>query len=213
MALVVLPAGGLAGTVTGGSAQYPLPGPDRTVLLLLAAVVVASACLAARLRIVAAASAAALAAAALPWPGAAGALPVVLVCTALLAALLVDASTTGSPVERPHPLVRVSLSVPLVVLVLTGALFLPSAAPVLPHAALGRWLTAPGRTTGAVAVPEALWGDLVRDGVPARRLVPAGSPAAAGAEWAVTIGARPGSAPAARFGSGAAALTVHPAHP
>jgi putative peptide zinc metalloprotease protein len=213
MALVVLPAGGLVGTVARGSAEYPLPGPDRTVLLLLAAVVLGCGCLLARLRIVAAASAAALAAAAVPWSGAASALPVVLVCSALLAVLLVDASTTGSSAERPHPLVRVSLSLPVVVLVLTGSLFLPSTAPATPHGALARWLTGPDSPSGDVAVPEVLWGDLVRDGVPAGRLVPTGSPSAGSADWAVTVGAPPGSAPAARFGSGPGALTVLPAHP
>jgi putative peptide zinc metalloprotease protein len=213
MALVVLPAGGLVGTVARGSAEYPLPGPDRTVLLLLAAVVLGCGCLLARLRIVAAASAAALAAAAVPWSGAASALPVVLVCSALLAALLLDASTRGSSAERPHPLVRVSLSLPVVVLVLTGTLFLPSAAPGLPHGALARWLTGPDSPSGDVAVPEVLWGDLVRDGVPAGRLAPTGTPAAGSAAWAVTVGVPPGSAPAARFGSGSGALTVLPAHP
>jgi putative peptide zinc metalloprotease protein len=183
------------------------------VLLLLAAVVVACGCLMARLRIVAAASAAGLVGAALPWSGAPSALPVVLVCSALLAVLLVDASTTAASAERPHPLVRGSLSLPVVVLVLTGALFLPSAAPAIPHGALARWLTGPDAPSGDVVVPEVLWGDLVRDGVPAGRLVPAGSPSASSADWTVTVGAPPGSAPAARFGSGAGAVTVLPAQP
>jgi putative peptide zinc metalloprotease protein len=212
LALLVLPAGGLAGTVARDAGEYPLPGPDRTVLLLLAAVVLACACLLARLRIAAAASAAALAAAAVPWWGAASALPVALVCSALLAALIIDAVAAGSSGERPHPLVRGSLSLPVVVLVLTGALFLPSAAPALPHGALARWLTGPDSPSGEVAVPDELWGDLVRDGVPGGRLVPTGPSSAASADWAVTVGTPPASAAAARFGSGAGTVTVLRAH-
>jgi putative peptide zinc metalloprotease protein len=87
----------------------------------------------------------------------------------------------------------------MVVLVVVGALFLPSTAPRLPTADLAAWITGPSSHGGTVAVPASLWGDLVRDGVPAERLVREG--AGAPADWTVGAGEPPpGATAVARFG-------------
>jgi hypothetical protein len=61
-------------------------------------------------------------------------------------------------------------------------------------------------------VPAALWSDLVREGVPAERMVRADEAAGATAAWAVVAG--PGGSqyesPVAVFGSGGGRLAVHP---
>ncbi|WP_448619694.1 hypothetical protein [Geodermatophilus sp. URMC 65] len=100
-------------------------GPDRTVLLLAAGLVTVAGCAFRRLRPWAAAAALALLMGALPWPGAGAALPLVVVTAVPLAMLMTDA-LIGRPVaDRPHPMVRAALAVPIGILVIVGALFTP----------------------------------------------------------------------------------------
>jgi putative peptide zinc metalloprotease protein len=204
-------AGIVAAVVMSSRGELPLEGPDRTVLLLVCGLVVAAALLVRGIRAPAAAAVVGLMLAALPWPGAGGALPVVLVTVVVLAVLLIEAWVSRSPDERPHPLLRALVALPVLVLVVVGALFTPETAPRLPHAALAAWITGPTSGDGSVAVPAGLWGDLVRDGVPLGRLARADSTAAAAAHWEVVSGEPvPDATAVAAFGSGPAALTVRP---
>jgi putative peptide zinc metalloprotease protein len=207
---LVLPVCGLGAVVAGGSAGMPLTGSERTLLLLLAAVVAGGAVAVPRLRAPAIAAATAVALAAAPWNGAAVALPAAVVAGALAAALL---RTEGAPGEAPlRPWLKGAVASGAVLLTLAGALFLPLRAPELPHAALAGWLTGPGVPAGRVAVPAGLWGDLVRDGVPADRLVRNGGPGD-GAELLVAPGRPASGAAVAVFGSGSTALVVEPVPP
>ena len=96
-------------------------------------------------------------------------------------------------------------------LVVDGSLFLPVAGRTPLHEQLAAWIDGPTSSGGTVAVPAGLWGDLLRDGVPPDRLVPAGSVAAVEADWTVTVGgATAGPPPTAAFGGGPAALMVSP---
>jgi putative peptide zinc metalloprotease protein len=187
----------------------PLRGGDRTVLLLVAGLVAAGGCVIHRLRPWAAAAGAAVILAALPWPGAGGALPLVVVTAVPLAVLIADAFVGVTVAERPHPLLRAALVVPVLMLTVVGALFVPLRAPTLPHTALAEWMTTPAAPTAPLAVPAELWGDLVREGVAPDRLHLGESVAGGAADWMVATG-KIGTDPraVARFGSGAGALTV-----
>jgi putative peptide zinc metalloprotease protein len=209
-ALLVVPVAGLTAGLAGGSAEFPVDGSERSLLLLLAALVVGAGLFVRRLRLPAAVACSVTLLAAVPWPGAGRALPMSLVAVALVGTLLIAASTSGEPGTRPHPLLRVALALPVAVLVVTGALFLPVAGRTPPHQELATWIeeAPPG---DPVVVPAGLWGDLLRDGVPPDRLVLA-DPASAGARgWTVSVGPSPaGPPPVAVFGSGPTAVTVHP---
>jgi putative peptide zinc metalloprotease protein len=212
---LVLPFGALGAAVAAGRAGMPLDDSERAVLALVAAAVVVAALGMRRLRPPALAVASTLVLAALPWPGAARALLLALLAVIGLAALLTDAFLRGPVAQRPHPLLRGAVVVPVVVLTMVGTFFLPAAAPVLPHAELAAWITDPAAPAGRLAVPPGLWGDLVRDGVPADRLVRATTPRAASvADWAVEVGgAGPPVRALAGFGAGPTALTVVPLPP
>jgi putative peptide zinc metalloprotease protein len=126
-----------------------------------------------------------------------------------LGLLLVDA-LVGVPVaERPHSLLRAALAVPVLVMTFVGGLFMPASSPAFPHAELAAWITAPAGPSAPLSVPAAVWGNLLRDGVPPDRihLAEPGDNAADG--WAVVSG-RVASDPRAvvEFGSGAGTLTV-----
>jgi hypothetical protein len=149
--------------------------------------------------------------AALPWTGAGSALVLTVPATVLLAMMLVESVTQGPVTQRPHPLVRALVAVPALVLVVVGALFRPVAGGPAPHADVAAWITSPDAPEGRVAVPPGVWADLVRDGVPAHRLLPA---SADDADWLIESGAAaPRTAPVSRFGTGSASLTVVPAPP
>jgi hypothetical protein len=110
--------------------------------------------------------------------------------------------------SRPHPLLRAALAVPVLVVVVVGALLLPARAPDPVHRALADWLTDPASPARVLEVPPALWADLVRDGVPADRLHLAEAQTPSSAGWTVTVG-NPGLARTRLvFGEGASALSV-----
>ena len=212
---LMLPVGALGVVLAGGHDSLPLGEAEHAILLLVAAVVVIAALAVRSLRSPAAMSAALLACTALPWSGAGDALVLALVATAVLAALLTDALTRGPVEQRPHPLLRALVVVPAVLLVTVGALFQPVVAGPVPHADLAAWATGPTYPGGKLEVPQGLWGELVRDGVPADRLALAGrDTGASAAGWSVAVGdPSPNSHTVARFGTGPTALTVvQPAH-
>ncbi|SNR78086.1 hypothetical protein [Blastococcus mobilis] len=190
-----------------------LPGDPtvRTVVLLLGVLLVAAASWNRALRPLAAVAGSAVVLAALPWPAAGVALAVALCAVALLAALLSEASRVRPAAQRSHPLVRAAVAVPVLLVVVVGALFLPAAAPRPPTEAVAAWITGPEAGGGTVAVPAALWGQLIRDGVPPDRLVLEGSASADAAAWWLGTGDRDtGASPTATFGAGGTAVTVHP---
>jgi putative peptide zinc metalloprotease protein len=207
--LLVLPVGGLVATLGSGREELPLAGPERTVLLLLTMAVVAAGLLLRRLRPAAVVAGAVVALAVPPWPGA-GVATVAAVCAVVLLGALVIEAWGGTAGPRTHPLVRVAMTVPILVLTITAALFQPVTAPALPHAALADWIAGPSAGDARVTVPDAVWGDLVRDGVPAPRLAHSGESSAGNAAWVVGVGGgvRPGVPAAATFGRGAGALVV-----
>ncbi|WP_448623695.1 hypothetical protein [Geodermatophilus sp. URMC 64] len=209
---LALPACGLGTVVAGGPSGMPLTGPERTMLLLLAAVVVAGALAVPRLRAPAVATATAVALAVQPWNGAAGALPAALVAAALAAALLCTATGRTSGDAPVRPWLKGCVASCAVLLTVAGALFLPLRAPGLPHAALAAWLTGPSAPAGALAVPAGLWGDLVRDGVPADRLVRDGG-RSDDVDLLVRTGQEASAGALATFGSGDTTLAVVPAPP
>jgi putative peptide zinc metalloprotease protein len=209
--LLVAPVAGLVATVPSGPDDLPLVAAERAVFLLLIALVTGVGLLFRDLRLPAAAAGSAIVLAVLPWRGAGAALPLALAAVALLAALMIAAWTSGPVGTRPHPLLRAAIVLPVLVLVVTGALFLPSAGRTPPHEQLAAWISGPSSSGGTVAVPTGLWGDLLRDGVPADRLVRVGSGSPREADWAVTVGVLPAGTPAvATFGGGPAGLTVLP---
>jgi putative peptide zinc metalloprotease protein len=207
--LLVLPVGGLVATLGSGYEDLSLDGAERTVLLLLSTVVVAAGLLVRRLRPAVAVAASAVALALPVWSGAGVAAPVALSAVVLLGALLVDA--WGNPAEqRTHPLVRGAVAVPILVLTVAASLFQPLSVPARAHASLAAWITDPSADRGTVGVPDALWGDLVRDGVPPNRLVLPGGSSAGDAAWIVGVGGgvRSGAPAEATFGRGGDALVV-----
>jgi putative peptide zinc metalloprotease protein len=207
--LLVLPVGGFVVTLGSGYENVSLGGAEQTVLLLLCTAVVAAGLLVPRVRRAAAVAASAVALAVPPWPGAGVAAPIALSAVVLLGVLLVDA--LGDPSEqRTHPLVRGAVAVPILVLTIAAALFQPLSAPALAHASLAGWITGPSADGGTVGVSDALWGDLVRDGVPPNRLVLPADESAGDAAWIVGVGGgvRPDAAAEVTFGRGAHALVV-----
>jgi putative peptide zinc metalloprotease protein len=204
-----VPAATVAGALGATGAGLPLNGVEGAVLLLVGALVVAAGFLVRVLRPPAAAAAAAVLLATLPWPGAGAALSLAVPAVAVVAMLLIHAMTHGPDAERPHPLLRLALLAPLSVLIVVGALTPPTTAQPSAHLALASWLTAPGSAQGTLAVPPGMWADLVRDGVPSDRLVPAAAAGRIHTDWVVVTGPpSPGTGAVARIGSGAATLTV-----
>lgn len=212
-AVLLIGATGVTATVASvygdGAVGRLLPSADRTVLLLVAALISAIGLGIVRVRPWAAAASASVVLSALPWSGADGALPLVVV-TAVPLGVLVGDALAGVPVaERPHPLIRAGLAIPVLVVTVVGALFVPPTAPTTPHAALAAWMSTPGAPTEPLAVPAGVWGDLLRDGVSARRLRLQDTGNTGVGAWAVLRGSRGGHDRAvARFGSGPEALTV-----
>jgi hypothetical protein len=102
------------------------------------------------------------------------------------------------------------VAVPILVLTIAAALFQPLSAPAPAHASLAGWITGPSADGGTVGVPDVLWGDLVRDGVPPNRLVLPADGSAGEAAWIVGVGGgvRPDAAAEVTFGRGADALVV-----
>jgi putative peptide zinc metalloprotease protein len=201
---LLLVEAGLVAWWNGGRAPS-VEGGDHTILLVVASFVAIGGWTIRRLRPWAAAAAVVSGAAvgdALP-------LVVVVVVVVPLGVLVVDA-LVGVPVaERPHPLVRAALAVPVLLVTAVGGLFMPASTPAFPHADLAAWITAPGVPSTPLSVPAAVWGDLLRDGVPPDRirLDESGDPPPD--QWVVVSG-RASSDPRAvtHFGSGAGALAV-----
>jgi putative peptide zinc metalloprotease protein len=207
----VLPVAGLATYLATTPDDLPVDSSVRTVLVLPALVVVGVALRNRSLRPPATVAGAAVVLAALPWPGAGSALAGAVAAVALLAALLLHAGQSAPAEQRSHPLVRAAVAVPVLVLVAVGALFLPATAPKLPTAHLAAWINGPSSGRGTVAVPASMWGQLVRDGVPAGRVTPEGSALAGTAAWTVGLaGGDAGDRSVATFGSGRTTLTVQP---
>jgi putative peptide zinc metalloprotease protein len=99
-----------------------LPPAEQQVLLLVAGLTTVGASVVRELRWLAAALALPVLIAVVPAPGAAAALPLVLCSTVVLGALLVQAWTRHPVEDRPHPLLRAVLVVPVLVVVIVGAL-------------------------------------------------------------------------------------------
>jgi putative peptide zinc metalloprotease protein len=95
---------------------------EQQVLLLVGGLTVVGASMVRELRWPAAAVALPVLVAVVPAPGAAAVLPLVLCSTVVLAALLVQAMTRHPVEVRPHPLLRAALVVPILVVVIVGAL-------------------------------------------------------------------------------------------
>jgi putative peptide zinc metalloprotease protein len=208
---LVLTLGAVSMLLSDGHSAPPLGRVEQTSLLLLGGVVVLAALAWRVLRPAAFAVGALVTMAALPWTGAGSALVLTVPATVLLAMLLVESVTWGPVTQRPHPLLRALVAVPAFVLVAVGALFRPVAVGTAPHADVAAWITSPDAPEGRVAVPAGVWADLLRDGVPRHRLLPA---PADDADWLVESGApAPRTAPVSRFGTGSASLTVVPAPP
>jgi putative peptide zinc metalloprotease protein len=205
---LVVPVVGLGLLLATGD-DLPLSRSERTLLLLVAGVVVAAGVLVRRLRPLAVATGSVVLLAALPWSGMGGAVPLVLVAAALLGTLLTDDVSRGPVEARPHPLLRAAVAIPVLVLTLVGALFAPATAPRPPVAQLAAWINGPASGGSAVAVPAELWGDLLRNGVPAERLHLIGSGSGADAVWTVDVGdPAPDTHLSAALGSGATVITV-----
>ncbi|RBY79774.1 hypothetical protein DQ238_08990 [Geodermatophilus sp. TF02-6] len=187
-----------------------LSGPEREVVALVAGLLVVGALAVRGLTEAAAAGSSLVALTVLPTPGADSVLPLVVVTAVVLGALVTHAVTREPVGSRPHPLVRAALAVPVLVLVVVGALFLPARAPDPAHRELAAWVTDPASPARTLTVPVTVWADLVRDGVPTDRLrLGEGEAQPVGRGWTVTAGV-PAPGPGARvvFGSGPAALTV-----
>ncbi|MFC5950940.1 hypothetical protein ACFQH9_21965 [Pseudonocardia lutea] len=213
-AVLLLALAGLGVALAGkAAAEGGSPdGPEREVLLLVGALVVVGGLAVRRVRPAAAVAGSVVLLAAVPWSGAEGALPLVVVASVILGVLLIGTLGQGPVEARPHPLLRAALAVPAVLMTAVGALFLPVPAPAVPHEELARWITAPASPATSVVVPAGLWADLLRDGVPADRLSAAGSAPHVLPVWTVVAG-DPGlqaERVAARFGtgSGSGSLTV-----
>ncbi|WP_138734821.1 hypothetical protein [Modestobacter excelsi] len=190
-------------------AATTLSSAEWQVLVIAAVLVVVGGLAQPALRTVAAIAAPVVLLTLLPAPGADAVLPLA-VCTATGLGALVVQVLTRHPVEsRPHPLLRAALAVPVLVMVVVGALFLPTTAPALPHAQVADVLTDPASPVAAVAAPLPLWADLVRDGVPADRLQPSDTAAADATDWEIVVGEQE-SGPRERvvIGSGDTRLTV-----
>jgi putative peptide zinc metalloprotease protein len=99
-----------------------LPPAEQQVLLLFAGLTAVGASVVPGLRCSAAALGLLLGIAVVPAPGAAAVLPLVLCSTAVLGALLVQALTRHPVEDRPHPLLRAALVVPILVVSIVGAL-------------------------------------------------------------------------------------------
>ncbi len=188
---------------------------EREVLLLAGALVAAGALVVRRSDAVAAAGGTVVLLAALPTPGADAVLPLLVVSSAVLGARVVGALTREPVAARPHPLLRAVLAVPVLVLVVVGALLLPATAGHPEHRGLAAWLIDPASPARTLVVSPALWADLVRDGVPVDRLrLPedgSSSPLTPTdpEPWTVTQGVpEPGPGLRVVFGSGPSALVV-----
>jgi putative peptide zinc metalloprotease protein len=186
-----------------------LTGAEREVLLLVGALVAGGALVLRRADAAAVAGGSVAALAALPAPGADAVLPLVAASSAVLGASVIGVLTREPVSSRPHPLLRALLAVPVLVVVVVGALFLPARAPVPVHAELADWLTDTGSPVSSLTVPPVLWADLVRDGVPAERLRSTEGGVPHLQAWTVAPGVpEPGQRVRAVFGSGASTLTV-----
>jgi putative peptide zinc metalloprotease protein len=212
---LLVPFGAFGAALASGGGDTVLDGSERAVLLLVLGLVVGLGLVMRRLRPPALAAAALVGPAALPWSGAGAALALTVLVAVALAALLTDVLVRRPAEDRPHPLLRLVLAVPAIVVTLVGGLFLPVTAPLLPHRELAEWMTGPSSAGGIVAVPVGLWGDLLRDDVPADRLVLTTTPGAfSRATWKAEVGdAAPAARSVAEFGAGPSSVTVVPLPP
>ena len=192
--------------VPGGSALSP---PEEQVLLVVGALVAAGGLAIGNLRWAAAVTGSVVLLATVPLPGADTVLPLMVSATALLGALVVQAWAGLPAPERPHPLLRAALALPVCVMAIVGALFLPARAPELPDEELAAWLTDPASPVTTLAVPPSLWAELVHDGVPPDRLRLTTTGSSGQTDWTLLVG-EPGPDQRTRvlFGSGDDALVV-----
>jgi putative peptide zinc metalloprotease protein len=210
-AVVVCAAAAVGLVVTLGPGWSSQGGPERTVLLLAVGLVAAAGLGMRRARPLAVATAVAALQAAVPWNAGGRALPLAMLAALALAVLVVTVVVQQPVAQRPHPLLRILVALPTAAVVLVGGLLVPVSAAPLPHAALAQWLAGPDAPAGTVAVPESLWGDLVRDGISPDRLARAGSPSAGDAALTVEVGSPPASGqPVVVFGAGGTSVTVQP---
>lgn len=148
--VLLLLAVGFAAMLASERGDLSLPAPDRTLLVVLVALVVLGGLSVRATRPAAAAAACVGALALAPWSGAGSALVLALLTALLLGSLLVDSVVRQPVTERPHPLLRSAVAVPVLVVVVVGGLFLPPRTPALPHAALAGWLAEPAHSTSEV---------------------------------------------------------------
>ncbi|WP_100498928.1 hypothetical protein [Geodermatophilus chilensis] len=190
-------------------AATTLSSAEWRVLVIAVVLVVVGGLAQPALRTVAAIAASVVLLALLPAPGADAVLPLAVCTAAGLGALVVQVFTRHPVESRPHPLLRAALAVPVLVMAVVGALFLPTRAPALPHAQVAEVLTDPAAPVAPVAAPLPLWADLVRDGVPADRLQRSDTAAADATGWEIVVGEQEsGSRTRVVIGSGDTALTV-----
>lgn len=213
LALGAFTATGLAALAVPVLLQVPvgttLSRAEEEVLLVVGALVAAGGLAIRDLRWAGAVTGSVVVLAAVPPPGAGAVLPLTVGATALLGALVVQGWAELPAPERPHPLLRAALAVPVSVIVVVGALFLPARAPDLPDEELAAWMTDPASPVTTLAVPLPLWAELVREGVPPDRLRLTATGSSGQAGWSVVVG-EPGPDPRTRvvFGSGGDSLAV-----